>query len=249
MYPYQHITPINFWDPMGLYTLEYGTDGEVYAVIDLEAGDTLYKIAEAEVGDGNAWKKMGYEGDPGYLKNGERVKITGIYNDRYPNPNKPYLSQEDYDAGVRLTMVNGKWYYDVSIPINNLFVYAGALARSHAKDYLLNKYKWFISMVNHGEDWDIKRANIWNKTVGTAYPGSATSPIVLFGNITTPEEIGNMLYGYAGTAAGMSETELIGGSMWAAGVIEMITSSEARTNEYSDHSAIRAGINWYKNGR
>ncbi|MDT3700893.1 MAG: polymorphic toxin type 44 domain-containing protein [Thermincola sp.] len=84
---------------------------------------------------------------------------------------------------------------------------------------------WFKSKVNHKADWDIKRKEPWEKTVETPFPGSYDTKIVVDGSITTPEEIGNMMYGYTGTAANISETVLIGGSMYAAGNRNYVSSS------------------------
>ena len=81
-YAYCNGDPVNRIDMLGLYYLETDENGNVYAVI--EEGDTLAGIAKAEVNDESAWTKMGYEGDPGNLQIGERVNITGIYNENYP---------------------------------------------------------------------------------------------------------------------------------------------------------------------
>lgn len=54
------------------------------------------------------------------------------------------------------------------------------------------------------------------------------------------------MYGYTGTAANISETVLIGGSMYAAGIWDIITDKDKRANEFNDHKTIRKGIEWYK---
>lgn len=121
-YSYCGNNPIMMIDPSGLYTLEYDENGRVYAVIDLSAGDTLYNIAQAEVGNGNDWVKMGYPGDPGYLQDGEWVDITGIYNRQYPNPNptagtmglSQFIQKACDEAGYKEAYENntkyGEWY-------------------------------------------------------------------------------------------------------------------------------------------
>jgi len=233
-YVYCGNNPVMYIDPLGLYSLQYDEDGRVYAVIDLKAGDTLYKIAESEVGDGNSWRKMNYPFDPCYLGNGQWVDITGIYNDKYPNPNPnvPYIGSADYEAGVRLSYKNGNFYYDVSIPFNNAMWNAGQEAKNHKLNV-----EWFIGKVNHGKDWDIKRSAPWEKTIGITYPGSMDSQVVVFDEVYTPEQLGNIMYGYTASAAGFSMTITYAGSVYAAGALDK--------NEFNDWPYIMEGIRWY----
>ena len=183
-YVYAGNNPVSFVDPWGLYRLEFDNDGRVYAVIDLSAGDTLYNIAQAEVGDGNAWVNMGYQYDPGYLFDGEWVDITGIYNDAYPNPNpnKPYIGPEDYAAGVRLAYTNGNFYYDVSIPVNNALDRDRGLFEQNGNDL-----SWFSTMVGDNGVWNLKYYDSvtgyssWENTIGVTFPGYG--PLMLFGEI------------------------------------------------------------------
>ena len=92
---------MRYIDPVGLYYLEKDANGQVYAVI--ESGDTLSGISYAEVGDSNAYTKLGYA-DPGYLEVGQRVNITEIYNDSYPVPTNIAFSKTSHtqgDSGLR----------------------------------------------------------------------------------------------------------------------------------------------------
>lgn len=151
------------------------------------------------------------------------------------------LSDELKKAGVTITTIDGVQYYDYSEPINTVFSNEGVEASNRKGDL-----KWFKSKVNHKTDWDIKREEPWEKTVGTPFPGSYDTQIVVNGSITTPEELGNMMYGYTGTAAKILKTVLIRGSMYAAGIWGIITDKEKRTNEFNDHDAIAKGIELYK---
>ena len=81
-YAYCGNNPINCVDPLGLYKLERDEDGEIYAII--EKGDSLSKIAIDQVNDASAWKKMKYDGNPNEIQIGQRINITGIYNQQYP---------------------------------------------------------------------------------------------------------------------------------------------------------------------
>lgn len=101
-------------------------------------------------------------------------------------------------------------------------------------------------MVEHKHVCDIKRQKPREMTVGTTYPGSYNTKIIVNGSFTTPEELGNIFFGYTETAAGIPEFVLIGGSMYAADIWGLITNKNARINEINDHISIRKGIQWYK---
>ena len=100
-YVYANNNPLKYFDPSGLYYLEKDANGQVYAVI--EYGDTLSDISYSEVADANAYLKLNYA-EPGYLEVGQRVNITGIYNDAYPVPTNVALSKTSHtqgDSGLR----------------------------------------------------------------------------------------------------------------------------------------------------
>ena len=88
-YAYCGGNPVVFVDLWGLYYTETDSDGRVYAVI--ESGDTLSGISKAEVNDVSAYTKMNYVGNPDKIYPGQKVEITGIYNDKYPNPYKKLI--------------------------------------------------------------------------------------------------------------------------------------------------------------
>ena len=118
--------------------------------------------------------------------------------------------------------------------INGSFVPASALG---AKGTM---YGIFINWVNHKADWDIKRQDPWNRTIGTPYPGSGTK-VIYNGYVMTPEDIGNFTYGYLGRAFDFSETELIIGS-WVAASFPL--GGDALENELRDQEFIRMGYAW-----
>ena len=71
---------------------------------------------------------------------------------------------------------------------------------------------------------------------------------MIFDNdFSTPENLGNILYGYAGTAFGFSEIILLGGSIFASGVYKPGATNDSLTSEWYDHGYIREGIQRYYN--
>ena len=77
-------------------------------------------------------------------------------------------------------------------------------------------YSQFYLLVNHEADWDIKREEPWERTIGTAFPGKDVG--VIFGERTmTPENLGNFTYGVLGYAYGIPLEHLVPGSWYAAG--------------------------------
>jgi hypothetical protein len=154
------------------------------------------------------------------------------------------LTEEMNKTGVEIIEIYGVEYYDYSKPINNVFQKAAEEAKQHKRDL-----KWFKSKVNHGADWDIKVSDSWNRTIGKTYPGKPTTWIVVNGELTSPEKLGNMMYGYTGTAAKIPEAILIAGAVYAAGTaygVDFLTDEKLRENELEDHETIKKGVNWYK---
>ena len=229
-------------DPWGLYRLQKGKDNTIYAIIELDKGDTLYGIAQSEVGDGNAWVNMNYPYDPGYLYDGELVDITGIYNENYPNPahTAPYLSDNDYDSGVRLVRTEGNWYYDVSIAVNNAVWNDRENFSQHSMDI-----PWFIEQVGDTGAWNIKMKENWEQTIKTPFP---EGQVLFFGEKMYIEQIGNITYGYLGKAAHIPELILFSGSI-ANNIKNHGVEIESLKNEFRDDVAIARGMAWYDNSQ
>ena len=106
--------------------------------------------------------------------------------------------------------------------------------------------RFFIGKVNHGARWDIKTKKSWEGTLGLPWPGSYNSIVIFAGEPVTPEILGNMAYGFLGTALGFSQNLLLwGGDYAAAGnsIIGILTGADS----ISDKQAIIAGIRLYSN--
>jgi len=165
------------------------------------------------------------------------------------------LTKEERTAGVLASRIGGKLYKDFSNPMNTALKNAET---EFGGKFRLN-YGWFISQVDHGKPWDIKLRDPWNNKIGAGtFPGQQTS-IVVNGQITTPHELGNMTYGYLGTALGLTQLELLSGGDFAAGSYGKsnawtkfwggVGGVLTRADSPEDKIEIKAGIQWYKNTR
>ena len=105
----------------------------------------------------------------------------------------------------------------------------------------LNIYIMFKDKVDHKKPWDIKRDDQWESTIGTSYPGYDTS-VIYRGKRVTPENLGNITYGYLGAAYGIPLVSLIGGSYYAAG---FPTDEAGLKNEVGDWQYVWTGYMYY----
>ena len=77
-------------------------------------------------------------------------------------------------------------------------------------------YSRFYALVNHHADWDIKRPEPWERTIGTRFPGQNV-PVQFEQVKMTPENLGNFTYGVLGYAHGIPLEILVPASWYAAG--------------------------------
>ena len=160
------------------------------------------------------------------------------------------LTNAEINAGVGVSRIDGMFYKDFSNPVNS------ALANAESEFMSKNRldFRWFMDQVNHEGPWDIKVADgkPWNGTIAeNTFPGQNTK-IVVNGQITTAHELGNITYGYLGTAMGWTELELLIGGDFAAGsynggILGGLKGIITRADSEEDKAEIRAGIRWYKN--
>ena len=98
----------------------------------------------------------------------------------------------------------------------------------------------FYLTVTHKAPWDIKRADPWEATIGTTFPGYGC--LVYFDYVLmTPEMLGNFTYGYLGREYGLLLPVLYAGSYLAAG---MPITDKDLDNELWDWEWIRKGYNY-----
>ena len=104
-------------------------------------------------------------------------------------------------------------------------------------------YLEFYSLVNHNAPWDVKLKESWNTTIGTPFPGENVE-VQFYGNMMTPEMLGNFTYGYLGYSYGIPLDILIAGSYYAAGFPR---SGKALTNEILDWASVWKGYFYASN--
>ena len=160
-----------------------------------------------------------------------------------------YRTQADIDAGVEISMIGLKQYKDVSTPINNALARAKGTFQEHKYNFV-----WFYNQVKPDADWDIKLEDSWDETIAKGtYPGSYLTQVIFHGELTTPEALGNITYGYLGTAAGFSKSILLKGGDAAAngvslspkGIYKGLQGIAKIVDSQEDKNNIIKGINWY----
>lgn len=153
------------------------------------------------------------------------------------------ITTADIEAGVKITMFDGKPYIDITTPVTN------ALKRD-AGDFIANKgdNDYFASRVGNEGDWNVKYREAdgkhWEETLGISFWGYQTQ-MLLNEKLVTVEQVGNITYGYLGAAAGMSQIWMNVGS---AGNHFLKHGIFGWGNEFADQSLFGLGINWYKTG-
>lgn len=152
-----------------------------------------------------------------------------------------YRTQDDINRGLQISLVGHKQYYDVSKMFNDVLWSSEQFLNSLGP---IEKYKIWYDKVDHAGDWDIKVRKSWDKTFGGSYPGSSNALVVLYGELSTPEKMGNIFYGYTGSVMGFSENVLLSGSVYAAR--ETLTDFEGVFEEFKDWVSIQRGVIWYK---
>lgn len=143
---------------------------------------------------------------------------------------------------------------DVTEEVGDALIQAAIAARETcANAYLIGGdsvmakgiiYLNFYSKVDHNAPWDIKRAEVWESTIRTPYPGYDVY-VEFAGVRMTPEQLGNFTYGFLGYAYEIPLIHLIGGSYYAAGFPK---EQSALSNEMFDWFFVSLGYEYAKGG-
>ncbi len=183
------------------------------------------------------------------------------------------ISASAYSAGVRLTIRDNQYYYDYTIPLNNLFNEAVTLCADHRcktwEQYVswaydisplfqptlsgwrgaqLGSFLWFYEQVNHNAVWDIKREARWNDALPNIPYLGLSVDFVFRDILTNAEGIGNIMYGYTGRATGFGSTTLYwGGGVAAQGDVghPSVTTPPFYGDDENDYYNIEYGYNLF----
>ena len=182
------------------------------------------------------------------------------------------IEPEAYNAGVRIAYIEGEYLYDYTIPINRLFEEAAVLCEerrcmnwtqycewcldnnfynpsmSQHLGMQAGSFIWFLQQVRSGAVWDVKNKDRWMEALPNVPYLGLLEEFAFRGETCTAEALGNIFYGYTGTAIGFSPVTLY----WGGGVarLQSISSDELRTpptygDDENDHINIEKGINLF----
>jgi uncharacterized protein YjdB len=150
------------------------------------------------------------------------------------------LSQSNKNAGTKVVGKDGAAYYDYTVPVNKRLVEE---VPEFKKVGHWGNMIWFYGQVKGGGPWDIKLKDSWEIQFGTlrfpAYKGESLggeNEKFIYRNIIVDKAyLGNITYGYLGTASGYIPSVLRLGSNFAAGF----------KDDPEDIPQIQKGIDFY----
>ena len=107
---------------------------------------------------------------------------------------------------------------------------------------------WFYNQVKPEGPWDLKHRPSWEAAFGNGTFHGATFNIIYEDTIITPELLGNITYGYWGSAMGYSDELLyfgggVANNKWK--VWKLLSQYYGESED--DHNAIKRGIEYYHN--
>lgn len=244
-YVYCGNNPVMMIDPSGLF--DYNTrlsynPGEYSADVRTLQNELAWKgyLRSSNIdgffGDITLKAVNQYKNDMGLGNSGNDYGIVGLQT--WESLGLIYRTQQDIDSGVQIVNAGAKQYFDISEAVNRAVIRATGEFQQHSGDF-----DWFRNMVGDYGKWNIKRnKNVWSQTLGIS-PKTYASPKIFYGRPVVVDDVGNITYGYLGTAANFSPNTLNAGSS-----LNHIKNHGFGdwSNEKSDQACIAIGIRWYE---
>lgn len=115
-------------------------------------------------------------------------------------------------------------------------------------EHPINKLAFYYDNFNHNKKYDIKRENCWNNLfTDVAFPGFYAvirfDKSVITPEVVTPEQLGNILYGFTGRILGFTDKTIYqGGGFAASGTKYLNDASKYYGDSAMDHEFISIGI-------
>ncbi|MBD5093020.1 MAG: hypothetical protein HDT26_01785 [Subdoligranulum sp.] len=116
------------------------------------------------------------------------------------------LTDNDRAAGLSVVKIDGEYYIDYTTVINARLHEVEQEFRNHS---IYNprlagaNIAWFVSQVKGEGPWDIKVKDSWKMQFGNVRPLSRMDDTIAYnGQVVQPENLGNLTYGYLGSAMG-----------------------------------------------
>ena len=190
---------------------------------------------------------IAYDGKTVTYKLNSGIMDDTKINDRFGFSS--FLSDADRKADVGIAIKDNKLYYDITTPVGNALIRDVGMFEDRRRDGFISKNSWFASKVVNKGAWNLKYreddGNHWEETLGIPFWGYQTE-MVLDGYFVRVEDVGNITYGYLGTAVGFSQSWLNTGSSVNHFAGHGVTQWD---NERADQANFAIGINWYNTGK
>lgn len=157
------------------------------------------------------------------------VEITYIKD----TPDRSLLDQAREDSGAsNILFIYDNYYLDYTVPILAFFDSTHevcerlGISTSTVIEFVpevASSGLAFYRKVNDDCEWDIKKPNVWNKAFNEQLPYMSAwnadpqynNKFIFCGNLRTPEDLGNILYGYTGALFGFGKEILF----WCGGAV------------------------------
>ena len=191
--------PVRFIDPLGLYIIVAANSSNANAILSSLQSMTQDDLRWASSRCRTYWRLTITQSSSSTASAGtEMLREMNTSGTRFNLTNS--LTDLDVSVGVSLVIAHGNFHRNVTVPVNAALratiregtaVAAGVnIPFIGAAQGAVARWPWFLSQVNHGAPWDIKRPGPWRDTIGSTYPGFGVH-VYFRGYLMTVEALGN----------------------------------------------------------